>query len=546
MENGNEAEKDRQRAEVFDALGHPTRIAILKTLNGGAFGFADLKKKTGIESSGHLQHHLNKLDGLIKTDEYGKYCLSDQGKDALLTVQTVENASESGKKQESESRQPPRLKSRRILKLVAFLLAALLIVTSAVTILEYNQIRGLQTEIAQRDTAISQLQAQLNRDFAWEHDFGINIANLLADDGKLFVGTNSADLYCLNQNNGNTIWQQNNTGGFEGTIIADGKIFTGSRGSTLNCLDESTGQVIWTFQPPVSYSTRSPPTFAMVNGKIITTGDGLYAVDTVNGSTVWSYEWYKSAPDYVGSQGYVTADNYVFTSGLENSTWYLYKLNADDGAILWKIEMFRDPAVVVGNGRLFIWNYNEEQTILCLNETNGAAFWNYTAEALPFQPVPYAGLLLFGARNGNFYALNQTDGTLQWAYPSERQNQSSPLNFATPVPNLDQVFIGYENHTQGNEMNYQGYIASLNLTDGSLNWKTPIANPAASNSFAVSINLTLTNHHVYAVAFSDLYSINIDSGALEQTKNFTYWVLPPIYASDKLYVAADLKVTAYQ
>lgn len=85
MEEGKEIENDRQRAEVFDALGHPTRIALLKALNEGAVGFAELKKKTAIESSGHLQHHLNKLDGLIKTDEYGKYCLSDQGKDALVT-----------------------------------------------------------------------------------------------------------------------------------------------------------------------------------------------------------------------------------------------------------------------------------------------------------------------------------------------------------------------------------------------------------------------------------------------------------------------------
>jgi len=41
---------------------------------------------------------LNKLDGLIKTDVNGKYCLSDQGKDALLAVQTVENVAGSGVK----------------------------------------------------------------------------------------------------------------------------------------------------------------------------------------------------------------------------------------------------------------------------------------------------------------------------------------------------------------------------------------------------------------------------------------------------------------
>ncbi len=130
-------ETDRQRAEVFDALGHPTRIQILKVLSEGSLGFADLKKKVAIESSGHLQHHLTKLDGLIKTDEYGKYCLSDEGKDALLTVQTVENASPSKAKEKAH-----KLNFSNTLgsKPVVFLLIALLIASTAIAVYEYNQI----------------------------------------------------------------------------------------------------------------------------------------------------------------------------------------------------------------------------------------------------------------------------------------------------------------------------------------------------------------------------------------------------------------------
>jgi DNA-binding transcriptional ArsR family regulator len=91
VEDEKQIEQDKQRAEIIDALGHPTRIQILKVLSEGSLGFAELKKKTGIESSGHLQHHLTKLNGLIKADEYGKYCLFIEGKDALLAAQTVEN-----------------------------------------------------------------------------------------------------------------------------------------------------------------------------------------------------------------------------------------------------------------------------------------------------------------------------------------------------------------------------------------------------------------------------------------------------------------------
>jgi DNA-binding transcriptional ArsR family regulator len=143
VEDPKQVEQDRQRAEVFDALGHPTRIQILKVLSEGSIGFAELKKKTAIESSGHLQHHLTKLNGLIKTDEYGKYCLSDEGKDALLTVQTVENASP---KKRAKHKGPRCF--RVSLKPVAILLAVLLIASTVIVINENNQITGLQVENA--------------------------------------------------------------------------------------------------------------------------------------------------------------------------------------------------------------------------------------------------------------------------------------------------------------------------------------------------------------------------------------------------------------
>jgi DNA-binding HxlR family transcriptional regulator len=144
VEDGTEVERDRQRAEVFDALGHPTRIVILKALSEGALGFADLKKKTAIDSSGHLQHHLTKLNGLIKTDEYGKYCLSDQGKDALLTVRTVENSSPRNNNYEETHRH--YFNAKIGLKFVSFLLIALLVTSSAIAVYEYNQTVGVRKE----------------------------------------------------------------------------------------------------------------------------------------------------------------------------------------------------------------------------------------------------------------------------------------------------------------------------------------------------------------------------------------------------------------
>jgi DNA-binding transcriptional ArsR family regulator len=80
---------DSSRAELFEALGHPTRIKILRALDGKPMSFSELKRETGIDSSGHLQFHLGKLSGLIKTDETGNYMLTDDGREALHVAQTA-------------------------------------------------------------------------------------------------------------------------------------------------------------------------------------------------------------------------------------------------------------------------------------------------------------------------------------------------------------------------------------------------------------------------------------------------------------------------
>lgn len=110
--------REAERAEIFDALGHPLRIAILKSLSREACSFADLKRKMKIDSSGHLQHHLTKLDGLIKTDEHGGYCLSDSGRDALFTIQTVEITSKKRKRR-------PTFPDGKTRPLLSFLIVAL-------------------------------------------------------------------------------------------------------------------------------------------------------------------------------------------------------------------------------------------------------------------------------------------------------------------------------------------------------------------------------------------------------------------------------------
>ena len=86
MEGDGEADRDLIAAELFEAISHPTRIQILKTLEKAPRGFSELKHELGISSSGNLNHHLNKLSTLVGTDAHGKYVATDQGREALYMI----------------------------------------------------------------------------------------------------------------------------------------------------------------------------------------------------------------------------------------------------------------------------------------------------------------------------------------------------------------------------------------------------------------------------------------------------------------------------
>ncbi|MGY5876887.1 MAG: helix-turn-helix domain-containing protein [Candidatus Thorarchaeota archaeon] len=75
--------------DVFDAISHPLRIEILQELAKRPSGFADLKRKFKIKSSGLLDFHLKKMSTLVTTDRDGLYQLNDRGFAALQAVNIV-------------------------------------------------------------------------------------------------------------------------------------------------------------------------------------------------------------------------------------------------------------------------------------------------------------------------------------------------------------------------------------------------------------------------------------------------------------------------
>lgn len=529
----NEAEDDKQRAEVFDALGHPTRIAILKALSADSMGFADLKKAVGIDSSGHLQHHLNKLNGLIKTDEYGKYCLSDQGKDALFTVQTVEKAAGSGLK-ETERRRASGAVSKNVLKSVALLFVILLVASSAVAVLECTQIAQLQAELRELKEKLT-----IGTNMVWERDLGINIADFVVADGKAFTMTFGGDLYCFDLQDGRTLWSYS-LGGYvvwrHLITVSDGKVYAGSRGSVLTAFDENTGTLLWQFKPNVTSSaaSKSPPEFEVSNGRVLVNADGFFVLDAVAGTLLWDFSRYSGV-----YQALAFADNRVLAAsmtGAPDYVWSLVSFNANSGQQQWSTPIGHDVgSIVVADGRIVLWDLYHNQTIFCIDETSGVLLWQFDVGSVVFQPVVSNGLVLFGASDGNFYEIDAKDGSARWKYESSFQGARYAAGTAPRVIN-NTVLVGFE----------FGRVSALNLLDGKLVWAAPVSGTVGSlviddNDLYVTSGTYVLENNVGA----NLYKISIDNGNIQWNQTFNYWILPPAYANKGVYVAADLKVTAY-
>jgi DNA-binding HxlR family transcriptional regulator len=84
------SEQEKSRAELFEILGHPSRVSILEALGEEPLGFAGLKRKTRIASNGLLSFHIGKMGGLVCERPEGGYALTDQGEEALAIIEAVE------------------------------------------------------------------------------------------------------------------------------------------------------------------------------------------------------------------------------------------------------------------------------------------------------------------------------------------------------------------------------------------------------------------------------------------------------------------------
>ena len=292
-------------------------------------------------------------------------------------------------------------------------------------------------------------------------------------DGVMFVSGPWGWVYAINTRTGKLIWTYDPKvpGRYaqkaccdivnRGVALYEGKVFVGTLEGRLVALDASTGKRMWeqwTVDTTLAYTITGAP--RVVEGNVIIGNSGaeygvrgyVSAYDAETGELIWRFFTVPGDPD-------VPFENEAMERAAETWTGEWWKFGG--GGTVWDA-MAYDPElgmlyIGVGNGSP--WNRTHRSpdggdnlflsSIVALNAHSGTYQWHYqttpgdswdftATQHIILADIPWKGkerkVLFQAPKNGFFYLLDRTDGTLLAAEPYVYVNWASQVDMATGRP----------------------------------------------------------------------------------------------------------------
>jgi outer membrane protein assembly factor BamB len=409
---------------------------------------------------------------------------------------------------------------------------------------------------------------------SWQHPIENFATALTTDAGNVFTMDINGNVNSYSARTGESIWNGSSVGNYfaSGLAIADGRVFGGSRYATVGCIDEQTGQLLWSQFGRVD-SSGSPDKITVRDGHVfaVTTGTGacVIARNSTSGELLWQayrdygLEFGRITKENVWSVGGFPLDGeslegtFVNALGSNQEDSSFFKLNGDNGSVVWRINYIVSNhwPTVLGSyqGQVIVENGSE---ILSLSQESGSTQWRYTVNATVFSSTIYKGQLLFGASDGNLYALNLQDGAQVWKTNVDSQNLFPLVNGGNITSTTSPIQV--ENgrlywsfgvtrqlgtNSDDKHDTYSGAVCCLDLSTGNLVWSKQFEDNGAF--YNPPAGFVINKDTVYLTENTALWVFNAQNGNLARTQQFDHYVLPPVKASDQVFIAADLQLTAY-
>ncbi|OPY52254.1 MAG: cobaltochelatase subunit CobN [Methanosaeta sp. PtaU1.Bin060] len=245
-------------------------------------------------------------------------------------------------------------------------------------------------------------------------------------DGKIFVGSLTGDIYCLNPENGETVWNKTIDknpkwwGVTSSPLVQDGQIYVMSFSDGAVHALNLEGEELWNLSTgevhPFSSIASSGQRLYFPGGD-----PALYCVNASSGDLIW-----KASADAKITATPTLWEDLAITVTEKSIAAY----NASSGIEVWKAGIngtMSSPAVAFG--RVYVGSDDGSKGHLCcFDARNGSSIWAVEVNG-PIQSSPLVvdGKVYFGTNidAGMFCAINALNGSMVWTYPANEYMMSS-------------------------------------------------------------------------------------------------------------------------
>ncbi len=371
---------------------------------------------------------------------------------------------------------------------------------------------------------------------------------------KLFVGSYSGFLYCINATSGETIWRKTIEyspawwGVASSPLVYDDTIFVttfsnnASNNGTLHVFDFD-GNYLWNISTGDTFYYTSP---SIADGHVFFAGNltnhALFCVDITTHDILWQFNTstqIKSTP--------AIWNNTVFFASKDR----MYAVDARTGDEVWTNPVscaMSSPAV--SNGRVYIGSSSNK--LSCYDASSGSELWNTTVNGPIYSsPVVANNTVYFGTNtaDGITYALNATDGTLRWSHALHPPAGCYYNIMSSPAVADGIVFIGADD----------GYLHAFSYSVANISSFTIESDSSEKgHSFTARLNITTSSDAVNEWYVAVVSGVNDEGSSLagigtvylnsnETVSNMPVLVHVPSTASEGLYklYAAVYRLTNY-
>ncbi len=277
-------------------------------------------------------------------------------------------------------------------------------------------------------------------------------------------------LACLDRADGRRLWI--NPLGGKGTAstpaIDDGRVFAGSLTGDIFCLDAATGNTLWNLSletEPRWWGVASSPLVQDKMVYIMSFSNGTLHALSLDGEELWNLSTGEVSP-YLSP---ASIDGRILLPGGDPA---LYCLDAASGEQIWKHPLTTTIAATPtsGNGMVFLVT---RDAIICLEGESGEEIWTKELNGSISSPALSSGRIFVGADDqptGHVSCFDAWNGTLLWSAEVDGPVKSSPLVLG------DLVYFGTSSA--------EGMVYALHAENGTVAWSYPLGSFIMSSASA--------------------------------------------------------------